>query len=614
VNWQHLTAFVWLRWRLVANQWRRAGALNAVLTTIVAVGALATSVPLFFGCFLLGMYLVPKATAAHLLYVWDGLIVSFLFCWMIGLLTDLQRAESLSLSKFLHLPVSVKGAFLINYISSLLRLSLIVFVPAMAGAALALVFSRVWLALVALALLAAFLLMVTGLTYQFQGWLASLMSNPRRRRTVVAVMTMAFVLITQLPNLLNFVRPWRIHEKAAESSKLSQELKELNRAAQAHEFDAAEHLRRQNEAIERHKLAAQKADAESLRTMEETVRLANLVLPVGWLPLGIATAAEGQFMLPLLGCLGMALIGTASLWSAYRTTVRIYQDGFTTGKPRPASEVRQRPASRKSDVLLLERRLPRLSEPVSAVALGSLRSLLRSPEAKMMLLTPLILGAVFGSILFQAQRTIPELIRPLLAIGGMFVVLFGVMQIMANQFGFDRDGFRVFVLCSASRRDILLGKNLAFAPPTLGMGAGLLIFLQALCPLRADHFLAMIPQFVSMFLLFSLLANLLSIYAPMHIAAGSLKPSNQKLVPVLMQMGMFTVLFPLTQAPTLVPLGIEAALTYAGFVERAPICLVLSLVECAAVVWVYRLGLRWQGELFQAREQKILDVVTNRAA
>ena len=43
-------------------------------------------------------------------------------------------------------------------------------------------------------------------------------------------------------------------------------------------------------------------------------------------------------------------------------------------------------------------------------------------------------------------------------------VLFGVVQLMANQFGFDRDGFRVFVLSAARRRDILLGKNLSFAP------------------------------------------------------------------------------------------------------------------------------------------------------
>ena len=74
-------------------------------------------------------------------------------------------------------------------------------------------------------------------------------------------------------------------------------------------------------------------------------------------------------------------------------------------------------------------------------------------------------------------------------------VLFGVVQLMANQFGFDRDGFRVFVLSAARRRDILMGKNLSFAPLVLGMAAIVLVTLQAVCPMRWDHFLAMIPQY-----------------------------------------------------------------------------------------------------------------------
>ena len=126
MNWQHLQAFVWLRWRLLENQWRRAGAFNAVLMMIVAIGALVTAIPLFIGCFMLGLYAIPKATPVQLMYAWDGVIVAFLFFWGIGLVTELQRTEPLSLSKFLHLPVSVNGAFLINYVSSLLRLSLIV--------------------------------------------------------------------------------------------------------------------------------------------------------------------------------------------------------------------------------------------------------------------------------------------------------------------------------------------------------------------------------------------------------------------------------------------------------------------------------------------------------
>src|SRR5207244_12437830 len=131
------------------------------------------------GGFIAGTYLIPKAQPVHLMYAWDGVLVGFTFFWMIGLITELQRTEPLSLSKFLHLPVSVNGAFLINYVSSLLRLSLIIFVPIMFGFCLALIYVKGMLFILALPSLAAFLLMVTALTYQFQGWLASLMSNPR---------------------------------------------------------------------------------------------------------------------------------------------------------------------------------------------------------------------------------------------------------------------------------------------------------------------------------------------------------------------------------------------------------------------------------------------------
>jgi ABC-2 type transport system permease protein len=81
----------------------------------------------------------------------------------------------------------------------------------------------------------------------------------------------------------------------------------------------------------------------------------------------------------------------------------------------------------------------------------------------------------------------------------------------------------------------------------------------------------------------------------------------------LLQFVMFLVIFPLTQIPTLLPLGIETGLHLLGHGTGIPIYLLLSLLECAVVVFVYRLLLRWEGELFQAREQKILECVTNRA-
>lgn len=615
MNWQHFQAFVWLRWRMMVNQWRRAGAFNAVLMMVIAVGAVVVAVPLLIGSFAMGVNAIPKGTPMHLLYVWDGLIVAFLFTWMIGLITELQRSEPLSLSKFLHLPVSVKSAFLINYFSSLLRLSLIFFVPMMLGYSLALVFVKGAMLLTVLPALAAFLLMVTALTYQFQGWLSSLMSNPRRRRLVVVAVTVIFVLGAQLPSLLSSnVAPF-LTSQAEQLRQLTKEMDELNRAFQANEVDGKEFTRRLKELVDHDELATKQADSELPEQVEGSALLANLVLPIGWLPLGVKGAAEGRLIPALLGILGMTLIGSASLWRAYRTTVGVYQGQATARGSQPSSRVASTPAGLgKTRTLLLERRIPGLSEPVTAIALGGLRSLLCSPEAKMMLLSPLIMAVIFGTMLLRRSglQNVSDWIRPLFGVGAMFVVLFGVLQLMSNQFGFDRGGFRIFVLSAASRRDILLGKNLAFAPFVAGMALVLLVAVQVFVPMRVDHFLAMFPQFVSMFLLFCLLTNLLSIYAPIYITAGALRHSKPKMSVVLSQLLTFVILFPLTQVLTLLPLGIEVLIKSQGWIPQVPVYLILSLLQCALVVLIYRLLLSWQGGLFQSREQQIVEIVTNR--
>jgi len=613
VNWRHLQAFVWLRWRLSRNQWKRAGTLNAVLMMIVTFGLLATAIPLLLGCFLLGLYTIPAAAPVSLMYAWDALVAGFLFFWGVGLMGELQRNEPLSLAKVMHLPVSVREAFLLNYLSSMVRISLLLFVPAAVGFSLALIYVKGIALLPVLPLLAAFVLMVTALTYQLQGWLGALMSNPRRRRTVVVAITMGFVLVAQLPNLLNAFAPWSPQGRAERSTILVQELAKLQGAYQSGEFDAVEHLRRQKVVMHEHELSTQQADRESMGRWNRGTRLVNLVLPIGWLPLGVMSAAEGRVLPSLLGLSGMTLIGTASLWRAYRTTIGQYLGQATNRRGRRVSAVAAPARPRKPGLLGLEARLPGLSEPVSAVALGALRSLLRAPEAKMMLLTPLIMVPIFGSMAFRGGLTIPGSFRPPVAIGAMVFVLFGMMQLMGNQFGFDRDGFRVFVLSGASRRDILLGKNLAFFPLVAGLAAILLPIVQVVSPMRPDHLLSAFPQYVSMFLLFCILANLLSIYTPVRVAAGAMKASNSSLSTALLQLAMFLVFLPMTVGATLLPMGAEALLESLGWTGGAPVCLLLSLAECAAVVLVYRASLDWLGGELQDREQRILETVTDRA-
>jgi hypothetical protein len=614
VNWQHLQAFVWLRWRLMVNQLRRAGFVNAVLLTIVTIGLVVAAIPLFIGAFLIGQFAIPRAAPEYLLYAWDGVIIAFLFFWCIGLITELQRAEPMSLSKFLHLPVSVNGAFLINYVSSLCRLSLIVFLPVMLGFGLAHVVTKGIFLLPVLPLLAAFLLMVTALTYQLQGWLAALMSNPRRRRTVIVMATVIFVLIVQLPNLINILAPWGARPRIDQTARVAEEIQNLGRALASKEIDQPEYDRRIREVYSGQVTAIKVANQEAADHAKQIALVANLALPFGWLPLGVMSMAEGRMMPAILGLLGMTLIGAGSLYRAYRTTVGLYQGESSNTPVRRAAVIGSdaTTAARKRRRLLIEADLPGLTEPVAVIALAGFRSLLRSPEAKMMLLSPLIMIPIFGSMLWRGRQSIPETIRPLIAVGGMGLVLLGMMQLMANQFGFDRDGFRVFVLSAARRRDILLGKNLAFAPVALGIAGLLLVILQAVCPMRLDHFLATIPQYAAMFLVYCILMNLLSILTPTYVAPGSLKASNPKFTTVLVQIVMVFVLVPLTIGPTLLPLGIETLLRFAGWPATVPTYLVLSLVQLALVTAIYLLMLELQGGLLQTREQTILENVTNK--
>jgi hypothetical protein len=629
VNWQHLWTFLWLRWRLRINQLRRGGIANVVIQTILLVAAFASAGVLFVSFLSLGLFALKDAQPAELMYVLDGIVLGFLLVWATGLLTELQRSEALSLEKFLHLPVSLSSAFLINYLSSLPSLSLLWFLSAMLGLNLGLLYSRGLAMLLLLPMLAAFVLMVTALTYQFQGWLATLMANPRRRRTIIVTATMFFILLCQLPNLVNILRPWENHAKQEQTTRLFQEQeqrhKELARDLETGKISPQEYQKRQatldREFEARFKKEKEERIRQTVMPAEDTIRLMNLLLPPGWLPVGLEAAAEGWLWPILLAILGPSLIGSASLWRAYHTTMRLYTGQYTSGKTagvpaRSVSEGGSQPSLTPRDggtrANLLEKNLPWLSEQASVITLAAFRSLVRAPEAKMLLLSPLLMLIVFGSMFFATARAdVPEAVRPLIGFGAMVMVLFSMSGLLGNQFGFDRDGFRVFVLSPARRRDILLGKNLAIAPIAFAMAAVAAALVQVVYPMRADRFLAFVPRFVSMYLLYCIVANVLSILVPMRIAPGSMQPSKPGGLTILLQL-VFMFSCPILMSLTLLPVGIELAAEAMGL-RYVPLDLLLSLVECAAIGGIYILLLGLQGDWLQAREQKILQIVTTKA-
>lgn len=614
MNWQHVRAFVWLRWRLRVNQLKKGGALNTVLLALLAVVLAGGAGGMAVGAFAAGLLIPADVLPGIRLYVWDGLVVAYLFTWAIGLINDLQRSEGLALDKFLHLPVSPAGVFLVNYLSSLPSITGILFVPAMFALALGQAIALGPASLVAVPLVLAFVFAVTAVTYQFQGWLAALMVNPRRRRTVIVFVTLGFILVFQIPNVVNlaFIRPWEGAAKgqpgdaaadvAAERDRLAKELAEGR-------ITPAEHQRRLDELQTEEKT---RRDAEFRRAAEhvrDVARFVNAIVPVGWLPLGAADAAEGSVGPALLAGLGLTLIGSVSLWRAYRTTLRLYTGQDRAGDRQPAAAPAAAPD--RTRVRMVEWVLPGVSEPAAAVATAGLRSLTRAPEAKMALLTPVIFLVIFGSVFATASVRLPEMVRPLVAFAGVAFALLTAVQLTGNQFGYDRSGFRAFVLSPTPRRDILLGKNLAVAPFAVGAGVVIVAVVAVLQPMRPDHLLATLVLVVPMYLLFSVAANALSILAPIPMAAGSLKPASVKLVPVLLQMAFLLVL-PAILFPLLAPLGAEVLLAELAGVEGVPVALGLTLLLAAAVVWVYRRVLAWEGDWLAAREQRILEVVTTK--
>jgi hypothetical protein len=112
-----------------------------------------------------------------------------------------------------------------------------------------------------------------------------------------------------------------------------------------------------------------------------------------------------------------------------------------------------------------------------------------------------------------------------------------------------------------------------------------------------------------MYLVFCLVGNVLSIIAPMSTSAGSMKPVKPKATVILIHFA-FVFLMPLALAPTLIPLGIEFALSTWTTMGWIPAYLIFAVVECALVVWLYPVILKSQGDFLERRERRILEVVT----
>jgi hypothetical protein len=406
------------------------------------------------------------------------------------------------------------------------------------------------------------------------------MSNPRRRRVAIMVLTTALIVIVQLPNLyFNVIRRADRPARAATAEERARQ-REARNAAREQEFNQF--------------AAAQRA------------------IPPLWVPVGAEALAEGRVLPACLGTLGCFAIGAVGLRRAYRGTLRFYQGEAGGNAPArattrtAASSVPRAPAAR----LFVERQLPGVPEQAAALALSSWQSMWRAPEVKMQFATSFIVTAlVGGSFLFRSGSSVPDVAKPFIAGGVVIFAVFLLVQFLANQFGIDRDGFRALVLSPADRRLVLVGKNLAYLPAGAVSALLLLTVVSFVLRLSPVVFLASLFQLVTGLLVGGLAGNLLSILVPYRIQSGSMKPTKMPASSMLM-MVLCQLMFPIAMAPVFLPPLAGWLSERAGGPPAMLVNVLGSIALAALVALVYWRTLGPLGRLLHRRETKILNVVT----
>ena len=259
---------------------------------------------------------------------------------------------------------------------------------------------------------------------------------------------------------------------------------------------------------------------------------------------------------------------------------------------------------------LLERTLPGVPDEAAALALAFFRSMTRATEVKMAMATSLLWLVIFGGMLFvrhsgpvpggrpavrrHGRRCAPVLrnvaapaeplrLRPR-GVPGPGAVARAAMADSAGQEpgpAAVRDGHRP---------DLLLVAKLALHIPWLVVLAACL-------------------QFVTAFLLLSMVGNLISPLLPCRISPGALRPTKLPASDHHPAHALSHVLS-VVLAPIFLPPVAGWLFASAGWLPAAPTNLLFSAIELALLAALYSLSLPHLGRLLQHREKEILRIVT----
>ncbi|MFN6128514.1 MAG: hypothetical protein ACK5AC_20915 [Planctomycetota bacterium] len=588
-----LGSLFYLRYCMRRNAWRREKILGRVITAMFWLGATIGVLGVFAIGILLGYLVHAQTQAGHALTFWNAVVTLFLVAWLIQISTDLFRNDVLTLDRIMHLPISPSHAFTLNYLSSLVNFPVVYLASFVTGS---LVGASIVVGPVALLLvisLFAYLFMITAVTSQFQGALSAWMATPRRRQTVMIVLSLFFVFffpaVSFLPRLLD-----QYEESYRASNPSPAAPSEAPGSGEAPGPGAS------NSAT---------IPPAPFDPWPNRIRWLQVCFPPFWLAACARVLSESSYhvwwITPCMLCLGLV-----SSRRSYRTTLRYYQDGFDAAVGRYKQTKVGGLVANPERMRWIERSLPGVSPLVSPIVMQTWISMWRAPEFKLMLLAPLVQPLVLAFLVQYWKLGEGEINRTLVLFGFGGLQLYTASGMLGNQFGLDRAGFRTWVLSPIPRETILHGRNIAFGMPVWSLAVLVTLAVGLWWGLAIDKlvFVALaLTTFVPAYLLVS---DLMSILSPFGIPPGTLQPKEFSWKQVVLSLAIST-LHPTLLCLAALPLGVECLVEFL-FPHTAswPIAALVSVPWLGMAFLLYRWLLPSVGRCLENFELKILQTVT----
>ena len=659
--------FVWLRYRIRHNQVTHSSKILQAFAVLGMFFVVMSTISVW-GCGLLAGVFVPRLIGQDNNYLlWDLAALVALLSWTVHVLNEAQRGDPISLDRILHLPVSPGQAFVVNYLSSLGSTVFLMAAGGFLGLVIGSLFSVGPKAILFFFPMFAFLFAMTAITYWLQGWIAGLMANPRKRQTIIVMIPIAIILITQVPvQLIQWssqstrlesnppVNPKDAsppNEAKSESTPEETTVKDSSESqtpavksdsdASASEADAVTPPE-DTTGVEGNSLVTPtdadvtSADAEDasidaqnaseigakkkqerreamFERLKSIASIANIAFPPLWPAGAIQSWSTGSIWnpVPMFFSLVMFLIGVQALRLSHRASLR-YWRGEEDKKKIASPKTKAKAVRVQKESRLCEISLPWISEETSAVVGMTWATMKRAPEIKMFMLLPMILPLILLMVFRERMSTSNDYLKLTIICGFSTFFLLVASGVAGNMFAYDRSGFRVFVLSGMDRTRILLGRNLAFAP-LLGLLSTLCIVgfailygvsLRSTC-LAMLTTLTMLPPYF-------LVMNLMAILTPFPLAVGSIQPKHFDFTTVVINVWLSMIL-PFILMVSMIPIGVYF-LTNSFLPSMAwiPWEVFVGIGMSAASFGVYRLILPWQGQLLAKREKEMLRIVTSK--